>query len=62
MGTTKQINIIGWTYYFYNDIIDLNKFDGALLKIDKKIYEDLDFYNVGYVTKKILDVVMMLIV
>ena len=53
MGTTKQINIIGRTYYFYNDIIDLDKFDGALLKLDKKNYKDLDFYNIGYVTKKL---------
>ena len=52
MITTKQINIIGRTYYFHNDIIDLHKFDGALLKIDKKNYKDLDFYNIGYVTKK----------
>ena len=52
MGTTRQINIIGRMYYFYNDIIDLDKFDGALLRIDKKNYKDLDFYNIGYVTKK----------
>ena len=52
MGTTKQMNIIDRTYYFYNDIIDLDKFYGALLKIDKKNYKDLDFYNIGYVTKK----------
>ena len=62
MGTTKQINIIDRRYYFYNDIIDLDKFDSALLKIEKKNYKDLDFYNRSYVTKKILDVVMMLIV
>ena len=43
MGTTKQMNIIGRTYCFYNDIIDLDNFDGALLKIDKKNYKDLDF-------------------
>ena len=54
MVTTKQINIIGRTYYFYNDIIDLDKFGGALLKIDKKNYKDLDFYDIGYVTKKYL--------
>ena len=41
MGTTKQIHI-GRTYYFYNDIIDLDKFGGALLKINKKNYKDLD--------------------
>ena len=52
MATTKQLNIIDRTYYFDNDIIDLDKFDGNLLKIDKKNYKDLDFYNIGYVTKK----------
>ena len=25
------------TYYFYNDIIDLENFDSSLLKLDKKI-------------------------
>ena len=52
MGTTKQINIIDRRYYFYNDIIDLDKFDSALLKIEKKNYKDLDFYNRSYVSKK----------
>ena len=37
MGEIKQINIKNWTYYFYNDIIDINNFDARLLKIDKKI-------------------------
>ena len=36
MGTTKQINIKNRTYYFYNDIIDLQNFDAGLLKIDRK--------------------------
>ena len=36
MGTVKQINIKNKTYYFYNDIIDLQSFDSSLLKIDKK--------------------------
>ena len=51
-GTTKQINIISRTYYFYNDIIDLENFDAKLLKIDKKSYKDIGIYNIGYVTKK----------
>ena len=50
MDTTKQINIKNRTYYFYNDIIDLENFDAGLLKIDKKSYKDI--YNIGYVTKK----------
>ena len=36
MRTVKQINIKNRTYYFYNDIIDLENFKSNLLKIDKK--------------------------
>ena len=32
MDTTKRINIKNRTYYFYNDIIDLESFDAGLLK------------------------------
>ena len=42
MGEVKQINIINRTYYFYNDIINLNDFDPNLLKIDKKSYKNID--------------------
>ena len=52
METTKQINIKNQTYYFYNDIIDIENFDAKLLKIDKKSYKDIDIFNIGYVTKK----------
>ena len=52
MGTTKKINIKNRTYYFYNDIIDLENFDARLLKIDKKSYKDINIYNIGYITKK----------
>ena len=38
MGTVKQINIKNQTYYFYNDIINIENFDAGLLKIDKKSY------------------------
>ena len=48
----KQINIKNRTYYFYNDIIDLENFDARLLKIDKKSYKDISIYNIGSVTKK----------
>ena len=37
MGAIKQINIKNRTYYFYNNINDLEKFKLSLLKIDKKI-------------------------
>ena len=62
MDTTKQINIKNRTYYFYNDIIDIENFDAKLLKIDKKSYKDIDIFNTGYVTKKKLVIVKILIV
>ena len=56
MQVVKQINIKNRTYYFYNDQIDLKDFDARLLKIDKKDYNEIDIYYIGYVTiKKIGD-------
>ena len=53
MGEIKQINIKNWTYYFYNDQIDLKDFNAKLLKIDKKDYNEIDiYYYIGYVTIK----------
>ena len=50
MGKIRQINIKNRTYYFYNDQIDLKDFDARLLKIDKKDYNEIDIYYIGYVT------------
>ena len=36
MKEVKQIDIKNRTYYFYNDIIDLKKFDAWLLKTIQK--------------------------
>ena len=47
MGKIRQTNIKNWTYYFYNDQIDLKDFDAKLLKIDKKYYNEIDIYYVG---------------
>ena len=52
MGSIKEISIKNRTYYFYNDIIDIETFDSNNLKLDKKSYKDLDIYNIGYVTVK----------
>ena len=58
MDTTKQKNIKNRTYYFCNDIVDLEDFVAELLtKIDKKSYKDIDIYNIGYVTHKKLVIV-----
>ena len=42
MEKVKQMEIINWTYYFYNDIINIQEFNSNLLKIDKKLYKDID--------------------
>ena len=56
MGSIKEINSKERTYYFYNDIVDIETFDSKNLKLDKKKYKDLDIYNIGFVTiKKIGD-------
>ena len=52
MGSIKQINIKNQTYYFYNDIIDIETFDSKNLKLDKKSYKNFEIYNIGYVTIK----------
>ena len=52
MGEVKQINIKNRIYYFYNDRIGLKNFDAKLLKIDKKDYNKIDIYYIGYVTVK----------
>ena len=36
MGEVKELNIKSWTYYYFNDIIDIKDFQSNLLKIDKK--------------------------
>ena len=51
----KQIEIENWTYYFYNDIINLKDFESNLLKIDKKHYRSIDIYYTGYITIKKID-------
>ena len=55
MRTVKQINIENRTYYFYNDIINIEKFKSNLLKVDKKSYKDIGIYNIGYITIKKID-------
>ena len=56
MGEIKQIYIKNRAYYFYNDQINLKDFYARLLKVDKKDYNGIDIYYIGYVTiKKIAD-------
>ena len=47
----KQIDIKNQTYYFYNDMINIEGFNSSLLKIDKKkSYKDIDIYYIGSIT------------
>ena len=55
MGTIKQIDIKIRTYYFYDDIIELENFDSSLSKLDKKSYKDIGIYNIRYITIKKMD-------
>ena len=50
MGNKKQVNIRNRTYYFFNDMINIEDFDSNLLKIDKKSYKNVDVYYIGYIT------------
>ena len=52
MGITKEINIKNRTYHFYNDVIDLDEFDESKIKVDKKDFNDIDIYYLGYEYKK----------
>ena len=40
------------TYYFYNDIINLDKFDGSKIKFDRKNFNDIDIYYLSYAYNK----------
>ena len=50
--TTKQIDIKTRAYYFYNDLINIKKFDPNMLKLDKKTVLNHSVYYIGYATKK----------
>ena len=52
METIKQINIKNITYYFYNDIINLDEFDESRIRVNKKDFNDIDIYYLGYEYKK----------
>ena len=52
MGQVKQINIKNCTYYFFNDMINIEDFDSNLLKMDKKSYKNIGAQNIGYITTK----------
>ena len=48
----KEINIKNKTDYFYDDVINLEKFNPSLLKLDKKSVMDINICYIGYVTNE----------
>ena len=58
MGELRQINIKNRSHYYYNDIIDFDEFGESRIKIDKKDFNDIDIYYLGYEYKKKLQNVM----
>ena len=52
MRSVKDLNIKNQTYYHFDDMINIKKFEPNLLKIDKKSYIDFDIYYIGYITIK----------
>ena len=53
-GKVKQIDIKNRTYYFDNDVINLDEFDGSKVNVGKKDFHDIDTYYLGYDYKKII--------
>ena len=50
MGNTKEINIKNRTYYFFHNMINIEKLTPDLLKIDKKSYKNFGIYYIRYIT------------
>ena len=48
----NDINIKNQTYYFFNDIIDIQNFNANNIKIDENSYKNILIYYIGYVTIK----------
>ena len=57
MSQIKEINNKNRTYYFFDDMINIKKFDPNRFKIDKKPYRNIIIYYIGYITIKNLSYV-----
>ena len=55
MVQVREVNIKNRTYYFFDDMINIEVFDPDLLKIDKKTFKNIDIYYIGYITIKNID-------
>ena len=59
MGNIKEINVKNRTYYFLMIWLISQIFIQTYLKIDKKLYKNIDIYYIEYITMKDSDYVKM---
>ena len=48
----KDIDIKNSTYYFFNDIINIQNFEPKIIKVNENSHRNILIYNIEYVTKK----------
>ena len=48
----KGINIKNHTYYFFDDIVNIQEIDPNNIKIDEKSYKNIGVYYIAHVTIK----------
>ena len=48
----KYISVENHTYYFFDDIINIKKFDPNNIKIEEKSYKNILIYYIEHVTIK----------
>ena len=58
MEKVEQVNVKNRTYHFYTDIINVDEFDKSKIKVDRKNFNGIDIYYLGYEYKKKLQKVM----
>ena len=49
---TLCINVKNYTYYFFDDIINIKEFDPNNIKIDENLCKNILIYYITYVTMK----------
>ena len=52
INKVKDIDVKNRTYCFFNDIINIKKFDSNDIKINENSYKDIFIYYIGYVMIK----------
>ena len=62
MEKVEDLNIKNRTYYYFDDIIDIRKFESNLLKIDKKSHRDFDIYYLVTLQLKSLTIGMVILI